>query len=52
MIFPDYYELELKFHEHRNKAFLTCDETCFCWEVEQWLLPPEISTKVEADDST
>ena len=21
-------------NEHRSKSFITCDETCFCWEVE------------------
>jgi len=30
-------ELEKKFEEHRRKAFVTCDETCFCWDIEPLL---------------
>ena len=30
-------KLEQLFVEHRKKSKICCDETCFCWEVEQWL---------------
>lgn len=23
--------------KHRKKAFITCDETCFCWKIEMLL---------------
>ena len=38
MTHPDYLLLEEMFTKHRKKAFVTCDETCFCWDVEKWLL--------------
>ena len=30
-------KLKSLFDEHRKKAFVTCDETCFCWDVENFL---------------
>lgn len=30
-------ELNLRFLAHRKQAFVTCDETCFCWEIESLL---------------
>lgn len=50
MIFPDYYQLELLFFEHRNKSFITCEETCFCWDVEQWLVSSEIPNEVKENE--
>ena len=29
------------FEAHRKKAFISCDETCFCWDVEKGLLGME-----------
>lgn len=37
MAHPDYLMLEEMFSRHRKSAFVVCDETCFCWEVETWL---------------
>jgi len=30
--------LEKVIVEHRYKAFITCPEDCFCWEVEKFLV--------------
>jgi len=30
-------ELQALLDEHRSKAYITCHETCFCWELESYL---------------
>lgn len=30
--------LEEVLNKHRNKAFVTCEDTCFCWEIERYLM--------------
>jgi len=32
-----YEELHKKLNDHRNKAYITCEETCFCWDIEEVL---------------
>ena len=43
-------ELKLRFLAHRKQAFITCDERCFCWEIEQLLdeLDPQRSPTTRA----
>lgn len=35
---PDWILLEKMFEKHRQEAFVSCDEKCFCWDVEKLLL--------------
>lgn len=30
-------ELINLFHEHRKKVAITCDEKCFCWDIEKYI---------------
>lgn len=32
-----YEELHKKLNDHRNKAYITCEETCFCWDIAEVL---------------
>lgn len=38
---PDWILLEKMFEKHRQEAFVSCDEKCFCWDVEKLLLGVE-----------
>ena len=29
-------DLKRRFDEHRAGAVVSCDESCFCWQVEAW----------------
>ena len=42
--------LEKKFQEHRTGKII-CPETCFCWEVDQWIAMREIEKEGENDTS-
>jgi hypothetical protein len=35
--------LEYLLNEHRNKSKITCNETCFCWDVDRLLVSIEQS---------
>ena len=32
-----YKELHKKLNDHRNKAYIACEETCFCWDIAEVL---------------
>ncbi len=31
------FELELLLEEHRHRSYVTCDPSCFCWDVENFV---------------
>lgn len=33
----DVTDIEKRFADHRAKAFVTCEETCMCWDIEKLL---------------
>lgn len=33
----DVTDIEKRFADHRAKAFITCEETCMCWDIEKLL---------------
>lgn len=36
--------------EHRAKAFIACDENCFCWTIERVLVAQDAAQQAETDD--
>lgn len=41
-------ELQRLLDIHRDKVFLTCDKTCMCWAIEQYIEEKE-NTKEDTD---
>ena len=47
-------DIEKRLAEHRAKAFITCEETCMCWDIEKLLFLLETTrlTPVAAELAT
>jgi len=37
--------------EHHEKAHITCDETCFCWDIEAFLAEQERDAELHVQPS-